>query len=263
MEHIKNFLRGKGFALALLACILAAAAVGIWAVRTVRSQLEEQLRQVEPEISGQETEPDDYGMEYGGLEEYKDLEGEAWRQESTGAAGSIQGVPETASGSSGELSGVPSGSASVSEPSELQTALPDASVSAASSCVRPVPGRMLAGYSGDELVFSETLGDWRTHNGVDYACDAGAEVLAPVSGKVVGAANDGNWGTVIAIQDAEGRQWRLCGIADAAVAEGDEVSAGQRIGSAGGIACESALGSHIHLEVMDEDKYLDPARLLG
>ena len=45
MEHIRNFLRGKGFALALLACVAAAAAVGVWAVRTVRDQMARDLGQ--------------------------------------------------------------------------------------------------------------------------------------------------------------------------------------------------------------------------
>ena len=39
MEQIKKFLHGKGFALVLAACLLAAAAAGVWAVRTVRDEL--------------------------------------------------------------------------------------------------------------------------------------------------------------------------------------------------------------------------------
>ena len=40
MEQIRKFLRDKGFALALLACLVAAAAAGVWAVRTVRDELD-------------------------------------------------------------------------------------------------------------------------------------------------------------------------------------------------------------------------------
>ena len=39
MEQIKKFLRDKGFALALLACLVAAGAAGVWAVRAVRDEL--------------------------------------------------------------------------------------------------------------------------------------------------------------------------------------------------------------------------------
>ena len=43
MEQIKKFLHGKGFALVLAACLLAAAAAGVWAVRTVRDELKQNL----------------------------------------------------------------------------------------------------------------------------------------------------------------------------------------------------------------------------
>ena len=56
---------------------------------------------------------------------------------------------------------------------------PTASVSADSAYTRPVSGQVLAVWSGDELVYNETLGDWRTHNGTDYACKEGEDVLSP------------------------------------------------------------------------------------
>ena len=40
---------------------------------------------------------------------------------------------------------------------------------------------------------------------------------APVAGKVVSAGAEGNWGTVVVLEDAAGRSWRLCGVADPAV----------------------------------------------
>ena len=39
MEQLRKFMRDKGFALALTACLVAAAAAGVWAVRTVRAEL--------------------------------------------------------------------------------------------------------------------------------------------------------------------------------------------------------------------------------
>ena len=47
------------------------------------------------------------------------------------------------------------------------------------------------------------------------------------------------------------------------VQEGDTVTAGQKLGAAGAITGESALDPHIHLEVLDGDKYLDPVKLIG
>ena len=124
-----------------------------------------------------------------------------------------------------------------------------------------MPGRVLNAFSGDELVYNKTLGDWRTHNGVDYACTQGAAVAAPVAGKVVSAGAEGNWGTVVVLEDAAGRLWRLCGVADPAVKAGDTVTAGQKLGTVGTVGCECAEESHIHVEVKQGESYLDPAKL--
>ena len=115
---------------------------------------------------------------------------------------------------------------------------------------------------GDELVYNKTLGDWRTHNGVDYAASRGAEVTAPAAGKVVETGTDDKWGPVVAIEDASGRVWRVCGTTDAKVKKGDTVSAGQTIGKVGSVSCECAEESHIHLEVMEGEKYLDPIKAM-
>lgn len=146
--------------------------------------------------------------------------------------------------------------------SALQTESLPTSSSAAPASTQPVSGRVLNSYSGDELVYSKTLGDWRTHNGVDYAADRGAEVTAPAAGKVVETGTDDKWGPVVAIEDASGRIWRVCGTTDAKVKKGDTVSAGQTIGKVGSVSCECAEESHIHLEVMEGEKYLDPIKAM-
>ena len=92
---------------------------------------------------------------------------------------------------------------------------------------------MLNGYSGDELVYNKTLGDWRTHNGIDYACAKDAAVQSPTAG--TGGAGRFRWqlGPTVAIKDSAGRVWRLCGVASPAVKEGETVSAGQTFGQSG------------------------------
>ena len=126
-----------------------------------------------------------------------------------------------------------------------------------------MPGRVLNAFSGDELVYNKTLGDWRTHNGVDYACTQGAAVAAPVAGKVVSAGAEGNWGTVVVLEDAAGRSWRLCGVADPAVKAGDTVAAGQKLGTVGTVGCECAEENHIHVEVKAGRKLPRPGKAAG
>ena len=251
MEQIKKFLRSRGFTLALLACLVAAAAAGVWAVRTVRDELKKSYDdlttpQEEPAPEPQLT-----------LDPQED---DVWQQPVTDAAESAANVPKPASSASS--SGAQSGSGSLREPSALQGASSPASSSAAPASTQPVSGRVLNAYSGDELVYSSTLGDWRTHNGVDYAASRGAEVTAPAAGKVVETGTDDKWGPVVAIEDASGRIWRVCGTTDAKVKKGDTVSAGQTIGKVGSVSCECAEESHIHLEVMEGEKYLDPIKAM-
>jgi murein DD-endopeptidase MepM/ murein hydrolase activator NlpD len=260
MEQFRKFLRDKAFALVLTACLLAAVAAGVWAVRTVRNELKQNLDAVRSPSS---TAP---GIDEG-INTSPGIAGEEeaeWQQQNAPAANSVANVPkaDSSSGGAASSSGAQSGSGSVREPSALQTESSPASSSAAPASTQPVSGRVLNGYSGDELVYNKTLGDWRTHNGIDYACAKDAAVQSPTAGTVVLAGSDGSWGPTVAIKDSAGRVWRLCGVASPAVKEGETVSAGQTLGKVGSVSCECAEESHIHLEVKQDDSYLDPAKLM-
>ena len=260
MEQFRKFLRDKAFALVVTACLLAAAAAGVWAVRTVRNELKKDLDAVRSPSS---TAP---GIDEG-INTSPGVAGEEeaeWQQQNAPAANSVANVPkaDSSSGGAASSSGARSGSGSVREPSALQTESLPASSSDAPASTQPVSGRVLNSYSGDELVYNKTLGDWRTHNGIDYACAKDAAVQSPTAGTVVLAGSDGSWGPTVAIKDSAGRVWRLCGVASPAVKEGETVSAGQTLGKVGSVSCECAEESHIHLEVKQDDSYLDPAKLM-
>ena len=261
MEQFRKFLRDKAFALVLTACLLAAAAAGVWAVRTVRNELKQSLDAVRSPSS---TAP---GIDEG-INTSPGVAGEEeaeWQQQNAPAANSVANVPkaDSSSGGAASSSGARSGSGSVREPSALQTESLPASSSDAPASTQPVSGRVLNSYSGDELVYSKTLGDWRTHNGVDYACAQDAQVCAPAAGKVTAVDTDSRWGSVVCIEDSAGRIWRVCGTADPTVQTGDEVSVGQILGRAGSIPNECAEETHIHLEVLQGEQYLDPTKLLN
>ena len=254
MEQIKKFLHGKGFALLLTASLLAAAAAGVWAVRALRAELQKSLDGLDAPGTTQQTTPETEP-------DWDAQEDTTWQQPVTDVANSKADVPQQER--SGASSGAQSGSGSLREPSALQGASSPASSSAQPAAAPSMPGRVLNAFSGDELVYNKTLGDWRTHNGVDYACAQDAQVCAPAAGKVTAVDTDGRWGSVVCIEDSAGRIWRVCGTADPAVHTGDEVSVGQALGRAGSIPNECAEETHIHLEVMQGDAYLDPAKLLG
>lgn len=259
MERLRKFMQDRGFALVLAACLLAAGAAGVWAVRTVRDELARDMDALRS--------PDSTSRALPGIDEgvaTPDEEDKAeWQQQTAPAANSVADVPQSTSSASSAASGGSSGSGSVREPSALRTDSAPASSSAAPASTQPVSGRVLNAYSGDELVYNRTLGDWRTHNGVDYAAKAGSEVCAPAAGRVVQAGAEGNWGTVVVLEDAQGRIWRLCGVADLTVKVDDTVTAGQRLGTVGSVSCECAEESHLHLELLENGKYCDPVRALN
>ena len=251
MEQIKKFLRSRGFTLALLACLVAAAAAGVWAVRTVRDELKKSYDdlttpQEEPAPEPQLT-----------LDPQED---DVWQQPVTDAAESAANVPKPASSASS--SGAQSGSGLVHEPSALQGASSPASSSAAPASTQPVSGRVLNVYSGDELVYSSTLGDWRTHNGADYAAPAGESVYPAKAGKVDSVTEDALWGYVVEITDKNGVTWRYCGLTDTEVKAGDSVTTATAIGKAGSVPAEASGEAHLHLECIKDGAYLDPEGLL-
>lgn len=59
----------------------------------------------------------------------------------------------------------------------------------------PVKGEILSGFSLEVLAYDETMGDWRTHSGVDIAASVGTNVLAISAGTVQGVYDDDLMGT--------------------------------------------------------------------
>ena len=67
------------------------------------------------------------------------------------------------------------------EESVTAAALDDGPAAVCLIC-EPVEGPSIAGFSADALAYDETMGDWRTHDGVDISAPAGSTVLAACAG---------------------------------------------------------------------------------
>lgn len=72
--------------------------------------------------------------------------------------------------------------------------------------VAPLRGDVLTAFSMEELVYSPTLGDWRTHNGVDIAAQQGTTVLAASAGAVLSVTDDPLMGTTVVLEHDNGYQ---------------------------------------------------------
>ena len=153
-------------------------------------------------------------------------------------------------------------------PSRAETQPPQTQATVPSKPLKtglPVQGSEAAVYSMDALSYNETTRDWRVHNGVDIAADAGTEVCAAADGEVYTVYEDDSMGYTVVIRHDGGYLTRYASLSqDIPVKSGDTVSAGQVIGYVGDTALvETTLGSHIHFSVTHQDEPMNPADFLA
>lgn len=130
--------------------------------------------------------------------------------------------------------------------------------------VMPVNGEILNPFSNGELVKDATLGVWKTHDGVDIKADVGTQVKAMNKGKVTKVWEDALWGNCITIDHGSGVIGHYYSLSKAMnVTEGDEVNAGEVIGSVGDTAeCEAAELSHLHFGLKKNGEWIDPIEFI-
>lgn len=130
--------------------------------------------------------------------------------------------------------------------------------------VSPVSGQTVAAYSMEALSYNQTTRDWRVHNGVDIAAKSGTAVCAAADGTVYTVYDDENMGMTVVISHDGGYTTRYSSLAEeTAVKAGDQVIAGQTIGTVGNTALlESAIGDHVHFSVSCSGEDVDPAEFL-
>ena len=128
----------------------------------------------------------------------------------------------------------------------------------------PLEGQTVAVYAMDSLTYNQTTRDWRVHNGVDIAAEAGANVCAAAAGEVYSVYDDEAMGMTVVIRHDGGYTTKYASLAETVtVKPGDAVTAGQTIGTVGNTALlESALGDHLHFAVTCDGNPVDPAKFL-
>lgn len=126
--------------------------------------------------------------------------------------------------------------------------------------VLPLSGEIIGSHSAGELVKYEALGEWRTHDGMDIAGEAGAEIKAAADGKILSVTSDPLWGTMVEIDHDKGITTIYCGLApEVSVAVGDEVKSGDVIGTLGETnLAETDKATHLHFAMKENGKFIDP-----
>ena len=124
----------------------------------------------------------------------------------------------------------------------------------------PLTGEKVVDYAMDCLTYNPTTRDWRTHDGIDIAANAGTTVCAAADGTVYTVYDDDTMGKTVVIRHEDGYTTYYSCLADeVSVKPGDTVTMGQTIGTVGETALlEAAIGHHLHFSVMRDEQSINP-----
>ena len=129
----------------------------------------------------------------------------------------------------------------------------------------PFGNQIIKDYSNMNPVYSKTLGDWRTHNGIDFSGEAGGAVVAISYGEVISIYEDTLFGTCVLIDHGNGVTAKYCGLNKDTlnVREHSAVNSEDIIGYLGEIPCEKQEGAHLHFEITHNGELVEPLELMG
>lgn len=126
--------------------------------------------------------------------------------------------------------------------------------------ISPLDGTTVTVFSTTELMYDETMADWRTHDGLDIQAAEGDSVKTAADGTVLSVKNDELMGTTVVIEHADGYTTQYSSLmTEPPVSEGQKVSAGDIIGCVGTTAAaENSMGAHLHFSVSKDGQVINP-----
>ena len=129
--------------------------------------------------------------------------------------------------------------------------------------VRPTGRPVMAGYISS--YFGERMdpfnGEEAFHKGLDFASDAGSDVLAVAQGVVTWASQHEGYGVLVEVNHGNGYVTRYAHNSRALVAAGDTVQRGQAVAVVGSTG--RSTGPHVHFEVLRDGRQIDPMAFIG
>lgn len=132
-----------------------------------------------------------------------------------------------------------------------------ARIDAGSGYMYPVAGRMSSDFGNRVHPIDRSV---KFHSGLDIAVPKGTPVDASASGTVKFAGWSGGYGNLLVLEHADGRETRYAHLDKILVAEGDSVNAGQQVALSGSTG--KSTGPHLHFEIREKGRALDPESLL-
>jgi murein DD-endopeptidase MepM/ murein hydrolase activator NlpD len=131
----------------------------------------------------------------------------------------------------------------------------------------PISGTVSQKHVVDDLIYSETMGDWRTHAGMDIAASLGTTVSASADGTVREVFEDAMMGTCVSVEH-EGGVITVYKNLSATLADGIKAGASVKSGQAIGTVGETAISEladepHLHFEMTVNGEVVDPLDYLS
>lgn len=125
----------------------------------------------------------------------------------------------------------------------------------------PAAGSVSNEFSIDTLVYSNTMEDYRTHNGIDISTNTGSAVMAAADGTVTDVYEHPMMGYTVEISHSADAVTVYQNLGEnILVSIGDKVKCGDTLGAVGESALiEIAEEPHLHFEMCIAGKYVNPA----
>lgn len=246
-ENLKKFVEGKGFYVAVLVCVAAIGISGFYLLNSVTAPPEE--TPVSGAASVTVTPSPSPSPSVTPSASPKPSQSAAPRH--TASPAPVETPSVTVPSPSPSPSAAPSPSPAPSVVPTRPTAL---------VYTWPVKGAVVANFSLETLAYDETMGDWRTHSGVDIAAATGTSVMATADGTVSRVYTDDLMGTTVVVDHGNGMVSSYANLqTQPTVSEGDVVHTGTVIGAVGTSAiAESGRPGHLHFELSEDGIAVDP-----
>ena len=156
----------------------------------------------------------------------------------------------------------------ITDESSISTYVPEAgeevieaiSSNSESKYQTPVQGEIIKEFAIEKLVYSETLGMWKTHPGIDIEALLGTEVISASNGIVQSVKKDSFYGNTVKILSEDGYIFVYSNLDnDINLLEGENIKQGELIGKIGvSAAGEIADKSHLHFEIIKDETQVNP-----
>ncbi len=162
---------------------------------------------------------------------------------------------------------IPSGSGSTTTNTPNNPSQPTGGEDAETVFLCPLSGHVSKQHDTETLVFSQTMGDWRVHTGIDIAAQLGDPVCAAADGVVKEVWEDALMGTCVSVShddDIVSIYKNLSPELAEGIKAGATLQAGDTIGAVGESAlCEIADEPHLHFEMTEAGVAVDPLAFLS